>query len=172
MGVLRVSSRGANSESSESCCRRSGEALRSNQVDSAGEIAIWAWVRAWPFRTPRLMRSQFEHLQFHWGKPPPAAEPRTLIRIYRLELSVRVGANFAVQFDYFVLRRDPFHECRSVKADSAFHTASSSKHKEYSPEKAVQQYLFNSSISSHMDCCLSTKGFGLRNGLLPGHNAR
>ena len=109
MGVLRVFSRGANSGFSESCCLRSGDALRSNQVASTGEIATCAWVRAWPFKTPLRKRSQFEHLQFHWGKPPPAAEPRTLIRIYRLELSVSVGADFTVQFDYFVLRRDPFH---------------------------------------------------------------
>src|SRR2546430_5841977 len=33
-----------------------------------------------PYTT--LFRSlQFGHEQFHWGKPPPAAEPRTLMRI-------------------------------------------------------------------------------------------
>ncbi len=89
-------------------------------MDSAGEIATCAWVRACPFKALLRKRSQFEHLQFHWGNPPPAAEPRTLIRIYRLELSVGVGANFAVQFDNFVLRRDPFHGLAPLKKISFF----------------------------------------------------
>jgi hypothetical protein len=78
-------------------------------VAPSGEIATWAWVRACPLKIPVRKRSQFGQLQFHWGNPPPAAEPRTLIRIYRLELSVRVGADFTVQFNYFVLRHGPFH---------------------------------------------------------------
>ena len=43
-----------------------------------------------------------------------------MIRIYRLELSVRVGANFAVQFDHFVLRRDPFHGLAPLEKVSFF----------------------------------------------------
>ena len=49
--------------------------------EGAGETATSACVRARPFNTPRRMRLQFEHPQFHCGKPPPAAEPRTLTRI-------------------------------------------------------------------------------------------
>ena len=97
-------------------------------MDSAGEIATCAWVRDCAFKAPLRKRSQFEHLQFHWGNPPPAAEPRTLIRIYRLELSVGVGADFAVKFDLFVLRLDPFHLYGSVKAGFPLQTACSFQH--------------------------------------------
>jgi len=81
MGVLRSAAVGANSESLKSCWRRSGEALRSNQVVEDAETATCVCVRGWPFSTPCRKRLQFEHPQFHCGKPPPAAEPRTLTRI-------------------------------------------------------------------------------------------
>ena len=83
--------------------------MRRNQVASSGETASCACVRALPRNTPRRKRLQFEHPQFHWGNPPPAAEPRTLTFIQRLKFGVRVGADFAVQVDFFMLRCNPFH---------------------------------------------------------------
>ncbi|GGY97363.1 hypothetical protein GCM10007388_33810 [Pseudoduganella plicata] len=57
----------------------SGEALISSQSVSLDETAIDDCVRGVaatvPLRTPRQLRQ----LQFHWGKPPPAADPRTMI---------------------------------------------------------------------------------------------
>jgi len=61
--------------------RRSGEAATRNQILESGEKAIWVCVRAEPRKVPLLRRRQFAQLQFHWGKPPPAAEPRTLMRM-------------------------------------------------------------------------------------------
>jgi len=55
--------------------------LNSTQSVPSAETAIDDWVRGRarivPLRTP----SQFGQLQFHCGKPPPAAEPSTLMRI-------------------------------------------------------------------------------------------
>jgi hypothetical protein len=34
------------------------------------------WVRALAFRLPSRKPAQLAQLQFHWGKPPPAADPR------------------------------------------------------------------------------------------------
>src|SRR5260370_20438572 len=108
-GVLRDFSEGANSGWARSCCLKSGDALRRNQEASSGETASCACVRALPRNTPWRKRLQFEHPQFHWGNPPPAAAPRTLTFIQRLKFRVRVGADFAVQVDFFVLRTNPFH---------------------------------------------------------------
>lgn len=59
----------------------SGEALHNTQFLPSSLIAIDDCVRAEvcivPLRTP----AQFGQLQFHWGKPPPAAEPKTVISI-------------------------------------------------------------------------------------------
>ncbi len=38
-------------------------------------------VRGRAFKVPRRNALQFGQLQFHWGKPPPAAEPRIFTRI-------------------------------------------------------------------------------------------
>src|ERR1700730_6638788 len=73
--------RGVNSGSSLICCRRSGEAFKRNQSDESGDTATCAWERARAFIVPKRKALQFGQLQFHWGKPPPAAEPRTLTRI-------------------------------------------------------------------------------------------
>ncbi|MNG11193.1 hypothetical protein D3C84_947130 [compost metagenome] len=57
----------------------SGEALHNTQSLPLALMAMDDWVRGWarslPLRTPRQLRQ----LQFHWGKPPPAAEPRIWI---------------------------------------------------------------------------------------------
>jgi hypothetical protein len=47
-------------------------------------------------------------LQFHWGKPPPAAEPRTLINMARNEMAAEPG----LRQDQKQLR---LHERRFVK---------------------------------------------------------
>src|SRR5579863_1725385 len=109
IGVFRVPSTGANSASRRSCCRRSGEALTSSQEEEWSETANCACVRACDFSSPRRRRLQFEHAQFHWGKPPPAAEPRTLTRIQHLQFGVRVRTDLAIEVNFFVLRSNPFH---------------------------------------------------------------
>ncbi len=57
------------------CCLKSGEALSSTQSLPFEEMANDDWVRTrnpgFPARTLALMWP----LQFHWGKPPPAAAP-------------------------------------------------------------------------------------------------
>jgi hypothetical protein len=37
------------------------------------------WVRARVCKVPARTPLQFGQLQFHWGKPPPAADPSTRI---------------------------------------------------------------------------------------------
>ena len=58
-----------------------------NAALCAALTAREAWVRRLarklPLRTPRLVGA----LQFHWGKPPPAAEPRTTMRMVSTPLS-------------------------------------------------------------------------------------
>jgi len=62
-----------------------GEAPTRNQTLESGEKAIWVCVRAGPCKVPFLRRPQLLQLQFHCGKPPPAADPRILMRIAGLE---------------------------------------------------------------------------------------
>ena len=60
--------------------RTSGEAFRSTQSSPSALTATLSWLRGvartLPSRTPR----QLGQPQFHWGKPPPAAEPSTRMR--------------------------------------------------------------------------------------------
>src|SRR5215470_2064088 len=63
------------------CVRRSGEAPSRNHTTPFGENASWVWVRAVARTEPERRPEQFRQAQFHCGKPPPAAEPRTLICI-------------------------------------------------------------------------------------------
>jgi len=58
----------------------SGEALTNTASSgfaplTAIDDCVRLWARTVPLRTP----SQFRQLQFHCGKPPPAAEPSTRI---------------------------------------------------------------------------------------------
>jgi len=46
-------------------------------------------MRAFPAKVPALTARQFAQAQFHWGNPPPAAEPRILICMVLLQ---QVGA--------------------------------------------------------------------------------
>ena len=57
--------------------RMSGEALNSTQSTPLPETAIEDCDRARARKDPVRRPLQFGQLQFHWGKPPPAAEPRT-----------------------------------------------------------------------------------------------
>src|SRR6267378_4209245 len=74
---------GANSGVARTWARKSGLAHTRNQIfaSGSGENAICVCVRAAPRSAPSRSRRQFAHAQFHWGKPPPAAEPRILTRM-------------------------------------------------------------------------------------------
>src|SRR6202140_4984595 len=72
---------GDNSGAAMICVLRSGEALRRNQTLELVVKASWVWLRARPRNFPALTLWQLAQAQFHWGKPPPAAEPRTFTRI-------------------------------------------------------------------------------------------
>ena len=58
----------------------SGEALNNTQ-SSPSPTAIDDWVRACAGIVPWRRPAQLRQLQFHCGKPPPAAEPSTCTRI-------------------------------------------------------------------------------------------
>src|SRR5688572_6721017 len=58
----------------------SGDALTSaHAVGSPPDTAIEDWVRLSARRLPLRTPAQLRQLQFHCGKPPPAAEPSTRI---------------------------------------------------------------------------------------------
>src|SRR3954464_7082011 len=59
------------------CSRRSGEALIRNQRSPSPLTANNAWVRRAAPGSPARARRQASALEFHWGKPPPAAAPNT-----------------------------------------------------------------------------------------------
>ena len=59
----------------------SGDALKSTQSTPLPLTVIDDWVRARPLRVPSRSRRQLRQLQFHWGNPPPAADPSTCICI-------------------------------------------------------------------------------------------
>src|SRR5690242_10354041 len=63
------------------CARRSGEALSRNQPRPSAETASEACVRGFARGSPRRAIRHAGAFEFHWGKPPPAAEPRTTMRI-------------------------------------------------------------------------------------------
>src|SRR5215470_18818536 len=65
------------------CERRSGEAPSRNHTWPSGEKANCVWDRGEAWRVPARSPEQFWQPQFHCGKPPPAAEPRTLICMAR-----------------------------------------------------------------------------------------
>ena len=81
MGESRPAFRGWRAGVVSICKRKSGEVFNKNQVRSSLLIATWAWLRLLPEKVPARNDLQLRQLQFHCGKPPPAAEPRTLIRI-------------------------------------------------------------------------------------------
>src|SRR5579863_8561137 len=80
MAVSRGVRAGCSSGWDFSCARISGEAFTSTQaLLSRPHTAIEDWVRARKWRTPARTAAQLRQLQFHCGKPPPAADPRTRI---------------------------------------------------------------------------------------------
>src|SRR5450631_3451306 len=61
------------------CWWMSGEALHSTQRRPSTETAIEDWLRLRACSVPARTPLQLPQLQFHCGKPPPAAEPSTRI---------------------------------------------------------------------------------------------
>src|SRR6516165_892411 len=60
------------------CARKSGDAPSRNHERESALIATCVCVRALPGNVPARSERQLGQAQFHWGKPPPAAEPRIL----------------------------------------------------------------------------------------------
>src|SRR2546423_2793274 len=75
--------RGASSAVDMIWVRKSGLADTRNQMlePGSGEKASCVCERARALRLPSRRPLQLWQTQFHWGNPPPAAEPRTLTRI-------------------------------------------------------------------------------------------
>ncbi len=63
------------------CQRTSGEQLSRNQASPSALTAAEDWVRGLAAGSPARARAQLPQAQFHWGKPPPAADPRMMIRM-------------------------------------------------------------------------------------------
>src|SRR5207342_3750600 len=90
------------------CWRRSGEALIRNQRSPSPLTASDAWVLGATPASPARARRQASAFEFHWGKPPPAAAPRTTALIAAVllypaapgpqSLLRQVGAGVGVDF--------------------------------------------------------------------------
>ncbi len=78
MALSRIARPGCRSGFDCSCARTSGEAFTSTHEVSAA-TAMEDWVRALARSVPARYPLQLGQLQFHWGKPPPAADPSTRI---------------------------------------------------------------------------------------------
>ena len=78
--ILVTPSFGSNSGNENICVRRSGLAFSSDHREPSALIASEHCVRAFARIDPARNPEQLAQLQFHCGKPPPAAEPRTWIR--------------------------------------------------------------------------------------------
>src|ERR1700693_6530577 len=76
MALSRIARPGCRSGFDCSCARTSGEAFTSTHEVPAA-TAMEDWVRALARSVPARYPLQFGQLQFHWGKPPPAADPST-----------------------------------------------------------------------------------------------
>jgi len=59
----------------------SGEALINTQSGEPSPTMMEDWVRGVALMVPARNPAQLVQLQFHCGKPPPAAEPKTCICI-------------------------------------------------------------------------------------------
>src|SRR5260370_42482387 len=69
-----------------------GGAFRTNRVWGSLEWAIEAWVGRFAAAPPRRARRQAGAFEFHCGKPPPAAEPRTTTRMVDCPETAPAGA--------------------------------------------------------------------------------
>src|SRR5262245_1823944 len=84
IALSRIARPGCSTGCERSCKSTSGEAFTSAQLVSLPpETTMEDWVRARARNAPRRRPAQLGQLQFHWGKPPPAAEPSTLIFTHR-----------------------------------------------------------------------------------------
>src|SRR5690606_13717060 len=81
--VSRMARAGCSSGKSMNWVRISGDALNSSQLTLSPLTAMDDWVLLVALMVPLRRPSQLGQLQFHWGNPPPAAEPSTRIRIAR-----------------------------------------------------------------------------------------
>lgn len=80
MALSRSARPGCKSGAARNCAVMSGEALTSAQQSlSLPRTAIEDWVRGRARNVPARTPAQFRQLQFHCGKPPPAAAPSTRI---------------------------------------------------------------------------------------------
>lgn len=80
MALSRSARPGCNSGAARNCAVMSGEALTSAQQSlPLPRTAIEDWVRGRARSVPARTPAQFRQLQFHCGKPPPAAAPSTRI---------------------------------------------------------------------------------------------
>ena len=77
MPVSRTARPGCSGGNDASCSRMSGDALNSTQSVPSALTVMDDCVRAVPCSVPSRSRRQLLQLQFHWGKPPPAPDPRT-----------------------------------------------------------------------------------------------
>ena len=77
MAVSRKARAGCSAGKLRICCRMSGDALNRSQFRSSVLTAMEDCVRGLKRGSPWRQAWQLGQLQFHWGNPPPAAEPRT-----------------------------------------------------------------------------------------------
>jgi hypothetical protein len=75
----RIARAGCSAGLDRSWNKISGDALINTQSVPLDDTAIDDCVRAFALIEPLRTPAQLAQLQFHWGKPPPAAEPRTRI---------------------------------------------------------------------------------------------
>ena len=81
------------------CIRKSGVAFNKNQTRSSLLIATWVCVRGLPLKVPSRDELQFRQLQFHCGKPPPAAEPSIFVCIRAGDYSAAEAYELISQFN-------------------------------------------------------------------------
>ena len=92
--------RGCNSGVASICARKSGDAPSRNQERPSSVMASCVWVRGLPWNVPALTARQFAQAQFHWGKAPPAAEPRIFTCIFgSLTPGIDAEGNFESRLD-------------------------------------------------------------------------
>ena len=78
MALSRIARPGCRSGFACNCAKTSGDAFTSAQ-EVPPPTAMEDWVRERAWSVPARKPLQFGQLQFHWGKPPPAADPSTRI---------------------------------------------------------------------------------------------
>src|SRR5450755_1791636 len=82
IAVSRSTRAGCRTALERICSRMSGEALKSTpSAPTSGRTKIDDCVRALARSVPRRTPVQLAQLQFHCGKPPPAAEPKMVTRM-------------------------------------------------------------------------------------------